>query len=103
VGNPDNGTGCYTKPVYHSHVSTCLGTTSSICGCNRDIGWHEVPNNGSPYPACSACGHYYHQSSVCSFPKQTSYYKCGLDNTIESYDLGCGKTEQTIESATIKY
>ncbi len=102
-GEAAAGTGCYTVPVYHSHINTCLGTTTNSCGCTTDRGWHEVPNNGSPYPACDHCGHFYHQSSPCGFGTTTSYYKCGLDQAIEGYSLGCGKTEQTIETATIKY
>lgn len=102
-GEAAAGTGCYTVPVYHTHEAACLGTTTSSCGCTTDKGWHEVPNNGAPYPACDNCGHFYHQSSPCGYGTTVSYYKCGLDQAIEGYSLGCGKTEQTIETATIKY
>lgn len=101
-GEASKGTGCYTKSVKHKHKASCytectgtltylreyLGESQYQCTeCNTIFYYGAPDNNGA------AAGR------VCSEQSVT----CGKTNVIESYDVGCGKTEDTVESAVIIY
>ena len=84
---------------YHSHtgnssqVGGCYGnltgTRPVYCGCSHYI--YDKDENG--HSRCANC--YHNHSGTCNAVKSyTSYTYIGLV---------CGKTEQTIESATIRY
>lgn len=104
--------GCYTTPIYHSHISTCyseektcyatpseryidgrtwIGYDHSACGASWDgVDWKDGSSGyNSSYNAYS---HTY-KNLICN----------KTNSTIDDYVLGCGKTEDTIESATIIY
>lgn len=89
--------------TYHSHVGDntaeggCYGnktgTTPVYCDCH--FFFYEVREDGGQY--CGNCGH---------GPDAHDGNGCKGIRTYQSYtyiDLICGKTEQTIESATITY
>ena len=106
--------GCYTTAVYHSHVTACyVEATGSIgqlrsyadsgiyaytYGCNRcntETGWIRGNTiEGEHTETGKLSGTHY-----CGYMITT----CGKENTIEKYTLGCGKTEDTVESVTITY
>ena len=81
VGNSGQAGGCY---------GNLTGTSVIQCGCNSYA--YDKDENG--HTRCGNCGHN-HGGSRCSYPKgYESYTYIGLV---------CGKTEATIESATIVY
>ena len=101
-----NENGCYTTPVYHSHMTscytTCPGTAIVHNGTVTDCARWQV--------TCNICGttgyrwdpnkNYVPSNEPCTY----TYLICGkTTSTIEEYVLGCGKTTDTIESATIIY
>ena len=96
--------GCYITPVYHAHNSSCSYTTS-YPGTRK---WQNFMSGSTAYKwTCTNCGEVGYapekgQEIPCSFCAVRNY-TCGKENTIERYSLGCGKTEDTIESATIIY
>ena len=94
--------------TYHVHegdssaVGGCYGNKSEIrynytyCNCTEvpDVYWPSWSDN----PLCSECDHPQHKDGV----------KCGRQTSKTPYTynyigLTCGKTEDTIESATIIY
>ena len=99
--------GCYTKAVYHSHTSSCYKYCSGVWVYRGK----EEDSHGTKQGVytCSVCGHEYRAGAPyidgggagqsCG---QRSL-NCSRGGTIETYKLGCGKTEDTIESATIIY
>ena len=95
--------GCYTKEVYHRHISGCYGI------CNGTIkvgytGWDEGLQVTFYYQYCQSCGADYTSTSNKNGGTCTnSVPKCGKSTTttIDGYTIGCGKTTDTIESATI--
>ena len=102
--------GCYTKPMYHSHISSCY---SSHAASWNHTGEH-VPTGTERQWACiyqcSVCGQKYPQNNVegthyTIAPEQThSTLICTKStSTIDNYILGCGKDETDIESAIIIY
>lgn len=104
TGNEQGG-GCYTNPVYHTHSSDCNITVQ--CDCPRYsqgefLGNHAI--DGWPMWRCQNCGdgNWKHSDGRCNEMKEK--VSCGkTESSIESYSLGCGKTESTIESATIVF
>lgn len=86
--------GCYTTPVYHSHSDDCY----SFCDCyNKGHQVRaEVGTNGYTYYYCYTCG-------------PNGEHGCGRvilsceQSAATGYTLGCGKTTDTIESATITF
>lgn len=97
-GEPSINGGCYTTPVYHSHVSNCYskctGTLYSLNNTGTETQWR--------CPKCDWKG-YRSNSSGTKYgdPCPTSVISCSLTGTIIAYDIGCGKTTDTVESATI--
>ena len=85
---------------YHQHTEQggeCYGTLSGVrpirCGCTSFAYTDSLPGYEG-IPSCEFC-HHYHAGRTCDLPKGYESY---------SYiGLVCGKTEQTIESATIVY
>lgn len=99
--------GCYTKAVYHSHGSNCY--------CNGQYTYNGVYvgncslQDDKIYPiTCNKCGQY-QQWYGRDMGRYGAYSPCGAficsksTTTPISYTLGCGKTEETIESAKIIY
>ena len=96
-GTADNGLGCYTIPIRHTHENSCYTTVYGVYEKTSD--W-----TGSVYDRCTRCG----DTQGVGLEGVTHCYgtnlTCTIDTTIISgYSLGCGKTEETIESATIIY
>lgn len=107
--------------VYHSHNDTCYelcdNIITSYSSYNDDItitccdGTHGVDHyvwknaqlaSGTSYKAiskCESCGAYW------SYPSSSSYSnKSYIGSTLGKYSvLSCGKTTDTIESATIVF
>ena len=84
IGDKTNGGGCYTAPNMVNLYCT---------GYIRD----EFDENGGTHiGTCNKCG---------STQFTTGGKTCNrlLGTTQEGYTIGCGKTEETIESATIIY
>ena len=99
---------CYSA-VYHTHSSSCYRTCTG-----SKIATAEGTESGSGYKGpykCNSCGitgtDY---GSYKQFVGQNfgtcgrSILKCSIStSTISGYEVSCGKTEETIESATIIY
>lgn len=98
-GTGTEGGGCYTVPVYHNHKDSCYeegywcewgkpylagGTPSawiSKCSCGKEsVSSHES--------GCETGKHEYHRGALICDKSETE--------TIESYELGCGKTNKTV-------
>lgn len=84
--------GCYVSPVYHSHSG----------GCYRQGSWVSPHYHNNSYTGghddcalCSVCGgHEAYGHSLCS------ELVCTRGNSVEYYNLGCGKTEGvTVDTA----
>lgn len=100
--------GCYTAPVYHTHISSCY----SKCGGSVSVIYHDNSNN-TYVLSCSKCGRessidkaiYWEQTNgdLVSICNQSKLSCKKTTSVIEKYTLGCGKTTETIESATIIY
>lgn len=108
TGSPAKGTGCYTKPIYHQHVDSCIqreacnGQASDIHKTN--LGYYN--EDGKEFAdwefECSVCGHVSLKAHVdINHVRET--YVCGKTTEITGWTLGCGKNEKTIESATIVF
>ena len=101
--------GCYFYPVYHEHETSCY-----CPGPSRFAGPVYLQNANGSYTRysfiCNNCGKengYNHNNpygSSANFCVAGSVL-CGKTpgGTIESYILGCGKDETTVESVTIIY
>jgi len=83
TGNTSQVGGCY---------GILVGTRPNICGCNNYI--YEILPGYEGHPTCGNCYHN-HGSKTCDAVDGYSRY--------EYIGLNCGKTEETIESATIIY
>ena len=122
--------GCYTKPVKHKHNSACdavctirvyssksLGSGCYCCGKSATRTEYSF-SHGSCGAAggavgvsvCGSCGTYgwnengFAGSPSVGYTEKHTYRACGKNtNTIEKYDLGCGKTEETKEGYVITY
>ena len=110
-GDEINGTGCYTKPIYHQHNEDCYGNCpavegavtilstnnvvkcdNSFCQSNNDENWVYTNNTKTIYNVtCNGCGNN-GQSSYCSV--------CGTQTFSVSHKnvLTCSKNESYIES-----
>lgn len=99
TGSASSGSGCYTKGI-HNHTSSC----------GIKYGTHHVVNTdhydgGNVYRECIYCGmggyvyDDWHTGDWGTCYSNQVGYSCG--SPTNSYALGCGKTENTIESATI--
>ena len=93
----DTANGCYTTPEYHTHTDSCYETITGRWSKTSDY-------TGAVYVKCTRCGAKgtagmgLEGTVHCSGKSLT----CKIDTTIIiAYTLGCGKTEDTIESATI--
>lgn len=119
--------GCYTKATYHVHTGSsssgggCYTKSTSSTTCGRSLYKYQPDAYTSPSTwnvACSSCGEGYTSGTasyceqyIASKPKCTKTIStstvtltCGMTtSTITGYVLGCGKTTDTIESATIIY
>lgn len=90
--------GCYTVPVYHSHTNSCYsqcsGTIYSLNSTATQTQWR-----------CNKCGWQAYIDNVHNTkygdPCKQNVISCTSGGTIVSYSLGCGKTTDTVESATI--
>ena len=94
-GDPNTGGGCYV-PKYHQHTSSCYKTVSACSG------WTKWSSDG--WQTCRTCGYRVYApdaSGGIACGRTTSQLVCTHGNDIIGYILGCRKTEDTIESATI--
>lgn len=102
TGSAEDGTGCYTRPVYHQHTSGCYGQTSGPC-----LGWtHQGVYNGGVHGICDGCGTVYGwggSSERCYRTVTKTVLTCGREGVVEGWALGCGKTEETVEQAIISF
>ena len=133
TGSAADGTGCYTRPVYHTHTGNstsgggCYTVSTTTVGCKAD-----AIIDGGPYPDTSYAGYHYnlrctanpyHDAGQVNGTANQYHYgqvvgRCGDESvTVTTYSLGCnmttstrigwalgcGKTESTIESATIVF
>ena len=111
VGENENG--CYIA-VYHTHISSC----KIVCNGTFKATERGTQNADGSWDApikCERCGltsewvssgAQQRVGDTCNRFKcwKVTGYSCKLnDGDIEKYDLVCGKTEETIESATIEY
>jgi len=114
TGNSSTKGGCYTVAV------TCGGTVqwkldSSSCYLSlQGNKWGNCHNVDYSY-VCSTHGCYYNSSKgqmSCDCPGHYECKSCGKNygsvyiskcNATRSYTVGCGKTTDTIESATIVF
>ena len=113
-GSSNNATNATISYVYHQHIDSCYGTCSVVTSypdtsmgyygkcpsatCPNSWGWHNVHSgntiiwscgtrkSGASYVFCSTCGNSW-------FP--------GVDMSHSCQTILCGKTEDTVESATI--
>ena len=97
--------GCYTTPVYHNHISSCTNICKGTMIC---VGGGEVNGSYMHGYKCNYCGRQEFSGGSEKPPwscgKNLGGYGCGMSNTtIIGYTLGCGKTEETVESVTITY
>ena len=108
VGDAQNGGECYS-PLYkvHSHSNGCYSTVSSTCTCSAYAGqWI----NDTIF-ICRVCGHAGHgPGGTCGATTTSTVLSCGkIEGTryqsegLEAYVISCGKTESTIETATIVF
>ena len=90
--------GCYTVPVYHSHTNSCYSK------CPSTIYYLNSTDTQSQF-RCNKCGWQGYIDKVhnprTGDPCPNSVISCSLTGTIIAYDIGCGKTTDTVESATI--
>lgn len=99
MGDSTNGGGCYTNAIRHSHSGSCYKSVFvDTCGCTAYINYNA---------GICDCGHGYgsHNNGMdCKAGYTNNVLECTKSTTaILGYDLGCGKTTETIESATIIY
>ncbi|MCM1125011.1 MAG: hypothetical protein NC429_00930 [Lachnospiraceae bacterium] len=107
TGSSTEGTGCYTKPEYeynkgecHVYISGCIGgsTTDSngFMTCNYTEG-HTNCGRGTIYLS-------YHPHRESEHIGSSEYkHEYVISSEITGYSINCGKTESTIESATIVF
>ena len=106
-GNSERYGDCYITPIYHVHENSCykpcgtpVPTTIKQVYIQSIDGYWDVR-------ICPTCKEWYnpnHISSNFNCTKLTTTLICGKStSTVIGYALGCGKTERTIESATIVF
>lgn len=111
-GDSTTGTGCYTVAEYHKHTDSCYKTVQT--GTRKCGTWNCYSNDGSTqHFRCSGCGATATQHADTSssgwgmgdhmVPTYSKQLNCTKGNEIIGYQLGCGKTEESIESAIITF
>ena len=113
-GDSTTGTGCYTVAEYHKHTDSCYKTVQTG---TRKCGTWNCYNNHTPYAdfRCSGCGaeaknQWVGDTSSSGWgmgdhmvPIYSKQLNCTKGDEIIGYQLGCGKTEESIESAIITF
>ncbi len=114
TGDTSAGGGCYTKPKYHSHTSTC----NSKChvwasGCQGGGSTQDDKILCPVHEHHYSCGRgdvqviYKHQKSEPhkgQYSYDHDYISCGKStSTIESYELNCGYEDEQVTKSIIKY
>lgn len=104
TGSHTSGGGCYaTTPTYHWHTGTCYGpmcgaimydagVTNASWGCGAGVSLASCPVHGIK-ENCHGGQLCESRDLICTIPQ----------GTFQGYALICGKTPQTIESATIVF
>lgn len=92
--------GCYIAAGHkHNAITTCSTTTTKT---------KKTHTHSMHAGTCPHCGHVTHEGDTdsngyanhsCTYTSTTTSYTCG--SPTNTWKLGCGKTESTIESATI--
>lgn len=108
TGNSSEMGGCYTIG-YHTHTSACTSTCTYTAKCvdasQGESGmWHnEYVYNHQNCGQGTVTGSDWqnHSRKGQTWTGTHTYSSC--NNIINAYKLGCGKTEATIESATISF
>lgn len=93
TGSADAGDGCYTSPVYHSHSSSCYTSVPVTPAHKSTCAWHHETDAWGNLITMWDCD--------CSYSKQV--LNCSRGSEIVGWNLGCGKTTSTIESATLTF
>lgn len=108
TGSPDSGGGCYSQPINEPIYKTCRVSEG---GCEGG----GTSDSGGDYCTCeyevthSACGQQpwrgtrRHRNPPHYGPATYTHEYIDGYRFTGKYALGCGKTEQTIESATIVF
>ena len=92
-GTSSTGGACYA-PIYHSHTMDCYGGNNNCKNATQiSAGQYRCNCDGGRFSGTNA----WH---MCW---DESHLECDKGGTIIGYSLICGKTEQTIESATIVF
>ena len=96
-GNSTNGGGCYGKIVYKTTQVICGSTKArTICGSYQAPSSTTGEMTTHCYYKCPDCGTVTTQGSgACTG------YITKTTSDVDHYELNCGKTTSTIESATI--
>lgn len=91
IGTSENGDGCYTKP----HILYGQGSTYVYANYTND--------NGTTYHAyaCRDCGKQISNYRDDQYSSPPPHNNCPAHPYQSGWELGCGKTTSTIESATI--
>lgn len=106
TGDATLGTGCYSKPIYHQHTDSCYGT------CGGQAVRIEFINNGwGAHYQCQRCSRSWDAMALGAeqwtnpvyMTCNASIVTCNLTNTIIGYELGCNKTNETVEQAIINF
>ena len=111
-GNPSNTVlytttnpgGCYVSGGHtHNKTSTC--STQTVKQDRWYSSYYVDNGDGGGYQQCGCGECSYRQDADMPFshnhPVSTTVYSCG--NPPNTWKIGCGKTEQSIEYATIKF
>ena len=116
IGNPSIKGGCYTIPVYHSHTDSCYPQktmpacywgqitypASTVPGINTGDYWRCTCSCGEVAEGSTAGGISVVPGSMhkaeTTIADRTKDPTCGkTESSIDNYDLGCNKTEASIE------
>lgn len=110
TGDPENGSGCYTKKLYHQHGPECYSKATCTvtvhtnggffsegddwCPCHGNV--HRIKQNViRRHSSCGAADNYGQISFTEHHGPGTDGFK-GYDSSTHSYDkLSCGKTNAT--------
>lgn len=108
-GSPGSvANGCYFYPIYHQHDTSSPCYVPAQWSSNYQHMGADPVNPGNEVYRCRSCGTYMYArtgTNPAAHKCRDAYYNCGKTpgGTIDSYTLGCNKTEETVESVTIKY
>lgn len=96
-GDDSQAGGCYHE-VYHSHGSGCYRSVSSSeygCYTMRTVDTSEGDHDGHDYKYYyMSCGEVIHGTNSSH---THNVLNCNQGNVVVGYQLGCGKTEESIE------